>query len=92
MLLSTGAIVPELRVGREWELEGKLVNMWCIVMCMSCYIMLCHVVHVLHVQVIMCCVWPQLELPDRGWGYHLVHGYIFLYHPHHRPASCGGTV
>ena len=56
MLLSTGAIVPELRVGREWELEGKLVNMWCIVMCMSCYIMLCHVVHVLHVQVIMCCV------------------------------------
>ena len=23
-MLSTGAIVPEVRVGREWELEGKL--------------------------------------------------------------------
>ena len=46
MLFSTGAIVPEMRVGRELELEGKLgyvVNMWYIVMCMSFYIMLCHV-------------------------------------------------
>ena len=24
MLLSTGAIVPEVKMGREWELEGKL--------------------------------------------------------------------
>ena len=41
MLLSTGANVPEVKVGREWELEVKLgyvVNMWYVVMCMSCYI------------------------------------------------------
>ena len=35
---------------------------------------------------------PQPELSDRNWSHHLVRGYIFLCYPHHRPASCGGTV
>ena len=47
MLLSTGAIVPELMVGREWELEGKLgyvVNMTVV----YCY------VHVMLYNVVSC--------------------------------------
>ena len=35
---------------------------------------------------------PQPELSDRDWGHHLVHEYLFLHHPHHRPASCDCTV
>ena len=50
MLLPTGVIVPKVKMaGRKWELEGKqgyVVNMWYIVMCMLCYVMLCHVLHV----------------------------------------------
>ena len=35
---------------------------------------------------------PQPELPDWGWGHHLVHEYILLYRPHHQLTSCVCTV
>ena len=35
---------------------------------------------------------PKPELPDRGWCHHLVYGYLFVYHPHHRPTSSDCVV
>ena len=42
-MLSTGAIVPEVRVGREWELEGK-----------RCKHVVCCYVHVILVPCTAC--------------------------------------
>ena len=71
MLLSTGAMVSEVRVGREWKLEGKLGL--CCKHVVHCYVsgelesyvhvLLCNVVHIcftragehMHACTVCCC-------------------------------------
>ena len=62
MLLSTGVIVPEIRVGRELELHGRETRLCCkhVVYCyvhVILYNVVSCIVHVLHVQVNVCCVY-----------------------------------